>query len=72
MEAMSDLVAMLTLLIFVVMIFGGLFLPTIIARYRKHNNLGAIFVTNLVGMFFFGIGWIIALVWSLTDNVDIS
>jgi Superinfection immunity protein len=71
MNALSDLGAILTLLIFVVMIFGGLFLPTIIARYRKHNNLGAIFVTNLIGMFFFGIGWIVALIWSLTDNVEI-
>lgn len=71
MNALSDLGAILTLLLFVVMIFGGLFLPTIIARYRKHNNLGAIFVTNLIGMFFFGIGWIVALIWSLTDNVEI-
>ena len=44
------------------------FLPSIIAVYRKHNNKIPIIVLNLfLGWTFFG--WVIALVWGLTDNV---
>jgi len=41
------------------------FIPTIVAFYRGHHNRWPIFVLN----FFLGgtcIGWVIALVWSLT------
>jgi hypothetical protein len=41
------------------------FLPTIIALLRHHHNALAIFVLN----FFLGctlIGWVVALVWSVT------
>ncbi len=43
------------------------FAPSIIALIRGHLSAAAIFVLNLV----FGwtlIGWIIALIWSLTGN----
>ncbi len=42
--------------------------PTIIALLRSHNRLGSILALN----FFLGltvIGWIAALIWSLTGNV---
>ena len=52
-----------------VLILGGIiyFLPTIIALTRGRNDGCGIFLVNL----FFGatiIGWIIALIWSLTGE----
>ena len=45
------------------------FLPTVIARSRRHRDRTAIFVLNLLaGWTFFG--WVAALVWSLTSNVE--
>ena len=41
------------------------FLPTIIALLRGHDNTFAIFLTNLL-LGWTGIGWIIALIWSFT------
>jgi Superinfection immunity protein len=55
----------------VVLIVGGFilyWLPTILARRRHHNNALSITLVN----FFFGwtfIGWVVALVWSASDNV---
>jgi hypothetical protein len=45
---------------------GGYFLPTIIATLRNHRNAGAIVAVNvLLGWTF--IGWVVALVWSMTN-----
>ncbi|MCC5997237.1 MAG: superinfection immunity protein [Oceanicaulis sp.] len=41
------------------------FLPTIIALARSHHNGFAIFLTNLL-LGWTVIGWIIALIWSVT------
>jgi len=44
------------------------FIPSFVAIYRKHNNRNPIIVLNFfLGWTFFG--WVIALVWALTDNV---
>lgn len=46
-------------------------IPALIAQGRGHNNVGAIFALNL----FLGwslIGWVLALVWAMTDNVKKS
>jgi len=44
------------------------FLPAIISWQRKHRNDNAIGMLNLfLGWTF--IGWVVALVWALTDNV---
>lgn len=44
------------------------FVPWIVASSRKHNNSGAIAVLNIfLGWTF--IGWVAALVWSMTDNI---
>ena len=45
------------------------FLPTVVAGNRRHRDRTAIFVLNLLaGWTFFG--WVAALVWSLTSNVE--
>lgn len=44
------------------------FLPAIMAKSRHHNNQNPIFLTNL----FLGwtvLGWLVALIWSSSDNV---
>ena len=43
------------------------FLPTLIAILRGHHNWFAIFLTNLL-LGWTVIGWIIALIWSVTAN----
>lgn len=44
------------------------FLPTIIAWKRKHRNLMALFILNLLLGAVFGVGWVIALVWALLNE----
>lgn len=41
------------------------FLPAVVAAFRRHHNGGAILLTNLL-LGWTGLGWIIALVWSVT------
>ncbi len=41
-----------------------LFLPTTIAGLRNAPHYVGILVLNVVGPFFFGIGWLVALVWA--------
>ena len=52
------------------LVIGGLyFLPAIQAYRRKHRNRSAITVLNgLTG--WTGIGWVISIVWALTDNCE--
>ena len=45
------------------------FLPSIIAGHRKHRNRGAIKALNLLLGWTF-VGWVIALVWSLTADTE--
>ena len=51
-------------------IFGLIFYftPTYVAYQRQHSNIMPIFLTNLF-FGFTGIGWVAALIWSMTDNV---
>ena len=45
------------------------FIPSFIAHRRRHRNRVAIYVLNFfLGMT--GFGWIMSLVWSLTNNVE--
>ena len=44
------------------------FLPAIAASRRRHRNAGAITMLNLLTGWTV-LGWIIAMVWSATDNV---
>ena len=45
------------------------FLPAFIASSRGHHNSGALFVANLLAGWTF-IGWVICLVWSLTNQKE--
>jgi hypothetical protein len=57
-------------LILIILILIIYFLPTIIGHKRWHKNLKGIFLTNL----FFGwavIGWLVALIWSVSDNITL-
>lgn len=45
------------------------FAPTFFAYGRSHNNTLAIFALNLLLGWTF-LGWVIALVWSLTSNTQ--
>jgi hypothetical protein len=45
------------------------FLPSLVANRRGHRNTGAIVVLNIfLGWTF--LGWVLTLVWALTDNTD--
>ena len=48
-----------------VLLVGGYLLPSIVAWSRDHPNGTAIFVLNVLGGWSF-VGWLIALVWSLS------
>ena len=54
-------------IIIVALIFGAYFLPSINAYSKKKRNKGAVLTLN----FFLGwtvIGWIVALIWSTTND----
>ena len=56
--------------VFLILVLGCValfcyFLPGIVAYEREHKNRGAILALNLLAGWFF-IGWVAALVWSLT------
>lgn len=60
MDMQDVTIVLLTLLIYCV--------PIIVSYMRAHNNLKAIVALDLLTAWT-GVGWIAALVWSLTDNV---
>ena len=43
-----------------------LLIPTLVGWWRGHPRLGALFALNTLGLIFFGIGWILALIWAAT------
>lgn len=59
---MNDLLLTMTLMVIAVLYF----LPTLVAICRNHHNTMAIFVMNLLLGWFFGLGWVIALIWACT------
>lgn len=62
---MNDFTAMATVAFF----FAAYFFPTIIASNRKHRNKSPICLVNLIFGWTF-IGWVFALIWAMTDNVN--
>ena len=62
----------LTLIFFISWLFIALvvyFIPLIIAKIRRHNNIVAIAILNTVlGWTFFG--WLAALLWSLNSDTN--
>jgi hypothetical protein len=66
-KILPALVAAMGLGLFIAILFVPYWAPTIVAFVRKHPSKGAILAVN----FFFGwtfIGWVISLVWALSDN----
>lgn len=57
------------IIILIGIIFVVHFLPTIVACSRRHRQRLAIFVLNLFASWT-GIGWIVALVWACTSDVE--
>ena len=53
------IIALLVLLPFMVM-------PSVIAWWRGHPQLGKLMAVNLLLLPVFGIGWILALMWAVT------
>lgn len=45
------------------------FLPTLVAWNRNHRNMVPIFLTDML-LGWSGLAWVIALIWSFSDNVD--
>ena len=55
--------------VFILLFLGFVyFIPALIGYSRNHNNADPIFIVNLL-LGWVGIGWVVALVWALTDNV---
>ena len=55
-------------LLLLALVIALYFVPWLVAVSRKHNNAGAIAVLNIfLGWTF--LGWVAALVWSMTDNI---
>jgi hypothetical protein len=54
------------LLIALVVMTPFLLIPSVIGWWRGHPRLGALFALNTLGLIFFGIGWILALIWAAT------
>ncbi len=61
MEFQALAILMVTLIVY--------FFPAIIAKSRKHKNRSAIMALNFF-LGWSGLGWIAALVWSLTANTE--
>ncbi len=66
-ETLSNLMNLLTL----TSILCIYLLPTIIAYRKRHTHLSTIALVNIFGTLFFGFGWIISLIWSLTKAENI-
>lgn len=64
---MDSLVTIIFVSIVVVLLAAVYFMPTWVAWKMRHHNVVAIGVLNLLAGWTF-IGWVGALVWSLTRN----
>ena len=55
-------------LVILIAVFALYWMPTIWASQRKHNELIQIIVLNFLAGWTF-VGWVVAIVWSLTTNI---
>lgn len=55
------------LLFILIMSIPFLMIPTAVAWYRGHPQLGRLAALNIFGLLLFGIGWILALIWAITE-----
>ena len=57
--------------IYVILLIGIYFLPSIVAARRKHVNFTAIFILNLfLGFTLFG--WVFALIWAVYNSTAVQ
>ena len=57
--------------IYVILLIGIYFLPSIVAMCRKHVNFTAIFILNLfLGFTLFG--WVFALIWAVYNSTAVQ
>ena len=64
---MTEVIGVVFGLLFLAVGAGIYFLPTIVAAWRDHHNIGPIFVINLfLGWTF--LGWVVALTMAATDT----
>jgi Superinfection immunity protein len=68
-SVVSGIVGMIVFFVVVGLLFAVYVTPSIIAARRKKANLVAIVVLNLVAGWTF-IGWVVALVWALTNDAS--
>lgn len=66
---MSDSGSAFGAIMLVIVFFAVYFLPSIIATNRDHKNSTSITVLNLL-LGWTMIGWVIAIVWAYSDNVE--
>jgi Superinfection immunity protein len=67
-DAVAGFVEDFAIMAVLVLLLAIYLVPTTIAVNRKHNNVAAIAVLNiLLGWTF--LGWVVALVWATTNNV---
>jgi len=59
-DAFIDIIFSIFMVVLAISIF---LLPTYFARTKNHPAKTSIMITNIVGGVFYGIGWIIALIW---------
>jgi hypothetical protein len=53
-----------------ILFLGGYFVPSIVALVKKKRNTGAIVLVNVL-LGWTVIGWIVALVWAVTNDVPV-
>ncbi|TVS13219.1 MAG: superinfection immunity protein [Wenzhouxiangella sp.] len=56
----------------VILMIPFILIPTAIGWYRQHPRLGALAALNILGLVFFGVGWVLALVWAVTEPARAS
>jgi hypothetical protein len=67
-QAFAGLIISIFVLVAVFVALALWLLPTFIAAQRHHPSLMAIAVLNVLGSWVLGIGWLLALIWALSDN----
>jgi len=67
-QAFTGLIISIFVLVAVFVAVALWLLPTFIAAQRHHPSLMAITVLNILGSWVLGIGWLLALIWALSDN----
>ena len=57
----------LPMVIFGILLLALYLTPTVIAVKMRHPHKVAVILTNLLGGAFFGLGWVVALIWCFVE-----